>query len=383
MSCVQDGVVRGRPVNTQPVPGQNQLYRPATFQERGVVVPFTTPILAGVRVRRGGRDDCEWVVPNPSGGNGVYVVPSGGLRSLCHLTVHDSRLHQRVANLPALTPGAIRQAVLDVAAQGLAGRQAMEAAAAVTDRDREEVALTRYMLLGELAEQSAPKQFAFAGWRRERLPEAEKAAEQIAIRAAPLFQRSPEQVLGELVSLAAVFSGIGTAAQREPGRVLRLIGRLAGLREQLAFWMLEHCDDTHVELADTVAEAARQVIAAADPLLVAARAMTQDVAGLIRTWARAPARVGELASRPEWLLDGWEQICLLWQASDEPDQQWAVMAEMVQLVPVQPREIAEWGAGIGIPLRMNDSRISFNPQRRASVSLNLTARNERMRALVM
>jgi hypothetical protein len=361
-----------------------QPYRPATFQERGVAVPFTTPILAGVRVRHGQRNEIELVIPNPSGGHGVYIMSCGSLRSLCRLTVHDSRLNQRIAELPRVAPATVRQAVLDVAAQGLAGRPAMEAAIAAVEKDRQVRAVTHFLLLGALAGQVAPKEFGGTNWRSHPSPEIEQQARRSIAQAASKVGLSTARIFAAIEALAEEFSGIGVAGQPEPGRVLRQIGHLAALREQLADWMLEHCDDTHIELADTVAEAARQVIAAADPMLVAANGMTQDMVSLVHTWIRSPQRVRETASRAEWLLDGWEQICRMWQASEDPDQQWATMSEMVQLLPVQPREIADWSAA-GAPLAERPHQaMRFDAVRRTeTAALNLTARNERLRTFTV
>jgi hypothetical protein len=366
-------------------PRESQAYQPATFQERGVAVAFTTPMLAAVRVRHGQRGEIELVMPNPSGGQGVYILPCRGLRSVCQLTVHDNRLNQRIADLRTLSPAAVRQAVVDIAAQGLAGRPAMDAAIAAGEKDRQDRALTRYLLLGALAEKTAPKEFTVPDWRHKRSPELEGQAQKIATQAASKLRMAPEQLLKAIDALAELLSGIGMPGQPEPPRVLRLIGHLVALREQLATWMLEHGDDAQVELADAVAEAARLVIAVADPMLMTAQGMTQDVAALVQTWRHSPDRVAEVADRPEWLLDGWDQIWMLWQSCEGPDQQWAAIAEIIQLIPVLPREIAEWSAAMGTPsARATDHSVGFNAARRTDgAALNLTARNERLRAFAV
>src|SRR5690242_6107211 len=90
-------------------------YLPITFIERGVLVPFTTPILAGTRARPNERSGAELLVPNLSGGRGVYVLPWGSIHGLCRPTVHDRRLNQKVERLRTVTPGTIRQAAREVA----------------------------------------------------------------------------------------------------------------------------------------------------------------------------------------------------------------------------------------------------------------------------
>ena len=98
-----------------------QPYHPTTFLERGVAVPFTTPLLDGTRARPGARADVELIVPNLSGGRGVYILPWSGIREFCRPTVHDARLNQEIAGLRSVTPITIRRAARRVAAAGLAG----------------------------------------------------------------------------------------------------------------------------------------------------------------------------------------------------------------------------------------------------------------------
>jgi hypothetical protein len=82
---------------TQPVEKRQEFkttsgFLPTTFLERGVAVPFTTPILIGARARPGERKPLELIVPNPSGARGVYILPWDGISGLCKPTVHDRRL---------------------------------------------------------------------------------------------------------------------------------------------------------------------------------------------------------------------------------------------------------------------------------------------------
>jgi len=107
-------------------PAQDHL--PTTFLERGIAVPFTTPQLAGARVRPGEREGLELIVPNPSGGRGVYIVAWESMSAICRPTVHDCRLSAMVAGVRGVTPATIRQAARQAAAQGYAGRRAAVAA---------------------------------------------------------------------------------------------------------------------------------------------------------------------------------------------------------------------------------------------------------------
>src|SRR6516165_10382513 len=99
-------------------------YHPATFLERGVAIPFTTPLLYGTRARPSERHGTELIVPNPSGGRGVYVLSWGAVSQLCQPTLHDQIFNERIAGLVAVTPTAIRRVARDIAMEGLAGEAA-------------------------------------------------------------------------------------------------------------------------------------------------------------------------------------------------------------------------------------------------------------------
>ena len=67
-------------VNAQPANKlrdfDSRRYEPATFLDRGVTVPFTTPMLMGARARpREDREGLEVIIANPSGTSGVYILP--------------------------------------------------------------------------------------------------------------------------------------------------------------------------------------------------------------------------------------------------------------------------------------------------------------------
>lgn len=61
---------------------------PTMFTDRGVTVPFTTPLLASTRARRSDRQVLELIVPNPSGARGVYSPAAADITALGRSTVH-------------------------------------------------------------------------------------------------------------------------------------------------------------------------------------------------------------------------------------------------------------------------------------------------------
>ena len=92
-------------------------YRPATFLERGVALPLTTPVLLGARIRPAERAGAELILPNPAGSEGVYILPWPALHDFCAPSLHDRALWERVTALPVLTPATVREAARQVAAR--------------------------------------------------------------------------------------------------------------------------------------------------------------------------------------------------------------------------------------------------------------------------
>ena len=109
-------------------------------------VPFTSPSLAGARVRRTERAGLEVLLPNPSGGKGLYVAAWADVRAMVRPTVHDLRLMEQIATIRTITPTTIRHAAREIASEGLAGRAAGTAAIASLVADKESLALTTHQL---------------------------------------------------------------------------------------------------------------------------------------------------------------------------------------------------------------------------------------------
>jgi len=100
-----------------------KLFEPATFVERGVNLPFTTPILLGARARpQEDGSGLEVIIANPSGADGVYILPWASIPQICTPTLHDRRLWQLLRDQTSLTPRSVQDAAETVALEGLAGR---------------------------------------------------------------------------------------------------------------------------------------------------------------------------------------------------------------------------------------------------------------------
>lgn len=131
------------------------LSRPATVAERGVVAPFTAPLLFGVRLRAGGQAGLEVVFPNPSGREGWFVLPWKSAAEAFRPSLADRALMAALGEAQP-TPSALRAAARRAAAEGLAGRAARRAAQSpppdgATQRQRVETFLSEIGLAGRSA----------------------------------------------------------------------------------------------------------------------------------------------------------------------------------------------------------------------------------------
>lgn len=316
----------------------------ATFAERGVAVPFTTPGLVGARVRAG-KAGPELVFPNPSGARGTYVVPWAGIPDISQPTLHDLQLLAVLGGLDrgSITPAKVRAASHQVALSGAAGRQVR----------------TAVLTAGA------------AG-----LAQTDATGRHIAAALATAGEASPDEE--DVRRLAGPVAGLGFGPGADDAPVPRAIAALKALRDGLLAWGTVHSDDA--VLARLVAALAAEAIAAVEAALAAAR--HRDAAALVAAWRRDPDAVSALAARPGWVLDGWRLPGLIW--ADAAPGTPAALTEAAHLAPALPHESQAW-TGVpsdpalpGLLRRLLSGRIDGTA---APPAPDLVARNERLLAL--
>lgn len=369
------------PLSAGPVLPLVQAYHPTTFLERGVAVPFTTPALLGARARPVERGGLEIIVPNPAGGRGMYILPWTGVCQLCRPTVHDTLLNRRVAALRGVTPGSIRQAAREIAAEGLAGHDAVAAADAAAEGERQDLLVSNFLLLLALIHQVEPDSVSEG---EARTVELELRARRAVARIGPRIGRTPDDVAKALEELARAFAGIGAPNQRPPPRIIRLLAGIDALRSDMVAWGKAHTDDSAAQ-AEMIGTVAGLAIACAERTLADAHALTADMLELLRDWSAGPDALADRIARPEWLVDGWEQICLIWRAASGEAGRREALLEMALLVPVLPRETSDW---VGAKLDTDTiwrfrKTVRQNEDWRTGLTLARTARNEALRAMAI
>ncbi len=316
--------------------------RPATFAEAGVVAPFTTPAIAQARLRLDQRGRLEVVARNPTGSDGMYVVPLAGMGELFRLSIHDRAMVEKIEAAPSVSPLTIRRVALETAMEGLAGPDAEAAAAAALNREEEHALLTLLLLLERLlAEAGLPS----IDWKqidtgdnaaRERLKPYFKSLE-------PSLRMSSTELITAVDALSALVAPIGVARAPFKSVAAATLADVEALRDSVAVWARGERDDW-AAIAELVVDCAVLTIACAEKSLETATRLVQSVGGMLEAHAAAADSVAEVLTRPIWLLDGWRHLIALWAAvAEQPrEAQRDAMIELGELVPLVPLSADDW-----------------------------------------
>ncbi len=357
-------------------------YQPATFLERGVTVPFTTPFLLGARIRpTDTRAGLEVVITNPAGGRGYYIVPWGALPEICSPTLHDHRLWQRLSDPSAIAPSLVRETARAVAAEGLAGRAAATAVAKARSEDGAAGMRANFLLLLDLVRRTETRDEAAVPPQADTPANIEIRARRAVARFAPRLGVSVEIVAAWLESIAVAVAGIGVPGDSATSRMRGLARRLAAMAEEIALWIAHSADPREQHAAMLVVDAAKLTLHCAGAAFKDLDGLLSDTPAVLRAWREDSTDFSRRATRPDWLLDGWQVITELWRDAD-PGLRAGVLWEMAMLAPVMPREVEEW---LGIeedwdrPTRLRRV-VRANEDWRSGRMLDIVARNERLRA---
>jgi hypothetical protein len=360
-----------------------ETHHPATFLSRGVVAPFTTPRLTGSRVRVSLKGDIELVVPNPSGGRGVYILDWAGVRTLGHPTVHDSILFKRLASVDRLDPAGMRDAALDVARQGHAGKPAIAAATLHLNRDAAHRLQAHFLLMIGLIEMVRPTGLKL-GSLAQHAANVERRGSAILHQLAPLIGRSPAELADALAAMGTVFAPVGIAAQDKESRIARLLARMEDVHAALSDWLRADPGNDVGGLGHAVARAMQVATEYGQAVLASIRATAVDPLKLLKRWLTASDEVVAIAGRVDWVLDGWDWICSLWLVAANDESRRMALLEMAQLVPVLPGETSSWTDTPTPPqVLQQPCRVTSREDawRSGGTAFALIGRNETLRAM--
>ena len=300
----------------------------ATAPVAAAHIPFTAPQLAGARGRRQ-RNGIEFILPNPSGGRGTYVVSWAQAVGLAAPTLHDTVLAKRLQEMQSLTPAAVRNVARGVAVEGYAGREAAEAATrSQTKIEAQTLRLWATFLLALIQRSPIP------GPEQGRiLASLGNAGPGIVtdgfIAAAGRLGWEPPALSDALDQLSVTFLPIGAQ-----GRAHRLLGLMNALHPALLAEQAQHAQDAAPSpalLARTINGVSHWLGLATATLDEAARALA-DPAVLLARWRTDPAGALGAARQVEETLDGWDRICLLWLDADTLSARLRLVPEIGLLV---------------------------------------------------
>lgn len=303
----------------------------------GVQLPLLAPMLTGLRLRSGTTGP-EFILPNPSGGRGVYVTSWPVVTGFATPCLHDTLLVGRLSGRKRIGPEAVRDAARWVAREGHAGEAAADAAHDVEKSLR-------------IAELRLGGQLVMAMARRAGFNRTEDAARCLSrggfnLLAGRLGWHGPElaeAVRGVSAQHASVAIAGGPDATGSPagrdGTALPRTGsgrwgRLACLMQRFRTALAQEQSSGHGADGTTIG----RIIAAADQCLALAGRLLPEIDSLhvnpmplLEAWRDGQVDSAGWLQELEAAFDGWARVCLLWFDTDTPGQRQAVVAEMAIL----------------------------------------------------
>ncbi|MEA1677655.1 hypothetical protein [Nitrospirillum sp. BR 11163] len=309
---------------------------PGTFGERGISIPFTTPMLSQARMRPTRQGEPEFLLPSFNGGKGMYIMPWRSLPTVMTVTLHDRLLYDALLELKQYSPDTVRQAVLAVQATGVAGGDASLAAEKTLALDAGYQALTQFTLVIELlklARMDAGELLATGMTGSESRRLMRTALGQLGQRA----NLPAEEMVSRVETLATLVAPVGLPQCQQLGRLRMTVGELERTRASLQRWGATDFSEVS-QLADFVAETAKAALDMSRDRLARLDARCRDLGAIAGDFRTLRAAVAEDVTRLGWLMDGWPFLIRLWDSvSDSPlETQQSTMGELFRLAPLIP-----------------------------------------------
>lgn len=317
-------------------------FTPSTFAERGIAVPFTTPLLSQARLRLDRNEEFEFLLPNFTGGRGVYVMPWKSLPSVMTITLHDRLLFEDIGAEASHTPNTIRAAVLKVQSTGVAGPDAAAAAQKAIEEDAHYLVVTQFVLVTELLKlvgigaQDLMKPGMTAA-------QSVKLARQSLGKVAALVKIPPEELSTRVENLGNAMAPFGLPQSPQAGRLRTLVTRLESFEQSMSQWADTDLSDVAF-LARYTSEVAKHTLVMARERRSKLDALCAHPKQVIHDEPRFMAAINEHVGKISWLMDGWEFIMALWEhARKKPlETQQTTVSEISRLVPMIPKEETSW-----------------------------------------
>jgi hypothetical protein len=355
-------------------------YEPSTFLDRGVTVPFTTPMLMGARVRPNqDREGLEVIIANPSGASGVYILPWAAIPQICSPTLHDRRLWYLLRDATILSPRIVREAVETAALEGLAGREATQAVSeARAVREAREKRINFALLLNLIRHAEGPNT-ALPAPQLDDPRHLRLRSQRAVLQSAQQLSMTTAAVANALEELSQALNGFGLPNENEPAPSRELIHDLRRLVAEMGAWREEFPEAFGAATARMLQESLEQTMTCATQSVEEFDLMLGDTFAAIKAWRQDREELHQRLTRLDWLLDGWDLIIGIWDSTPKTERENAIM-EMALLAPIMPKEIAGW-FGLDVdwarPHRNHKIVRQFEDWR-SGRALDMIARNENL-----
>ena len=359
---------------------------PATFEERGAVVPFTTPALSLSRVRRDARQRMILLMPNFGGTEGAFVVPWNAVREVTTMSVHDRALHEEIEASEAVSPEQLRGCALRIGQTGLAGPMVAEASRLAIEAEKRKLAELHFLLIisllnsmGLATEELMALNPNSEAWRARAKVLLGQAGQRIGIDVNDIYTR--------VAALARVLVPVGLSAGRQEGRLRGVLNGFADFRDTITEWSESEKSEL-APFANFVGFIADDTLRSADRLFRQLDAGVRDMVSVVRDWNTHAKAVVGLTGKLCWLLDGWDFIFVFWdQVQNDPIEiQREAVGRIVRVLPLIPRNEAE-GPQDELEQRqqqLQGRQLQSNADwRRARADLDLVTRIEAAKAKVV
>lgn len=313
-------------------------FAPATFEERGVTVPFTTPLLSQARLRRDQNDRFEFLLPNFTAGKGIYVLPWKGLPSVMTLTLHDRLLFEEIEQLETHSPEQIRSCALSVQATGVCGPDAATRAGELRDQDAQYLVLTQFILVTELLKlvNISAADLLRPGMTAD---DSKRVARQALAKVAAMVDIPPDDMTVRVDQMGESVAPVGLPQAPKAGRLRALADRLNAFAQSA-----QHFADTDPSeaamLGSYVATVANHTLTLARQRIGRLDAVCRDAKQIVNDAPKLNREIQEYVARISWLLDGWEFLIAMWESvKDEPSaSKQTMITDISRLLPMIPKE---------------------------------------------
>lgn len=346
---------------------------PATFEQRGIYIPFTTPVLAYARLRRPRGGSLEVLIPGLAGGSETYVIPYKVLNEVINLTVHDRALHEELVHLREVSTTNVRQIAHSVAKTGLGGPTLSRRARQEEQADQTQPAEILLSLIRMAIEQLAPNHPGVKDLTERSIaePDGMKLARDALGGYAQSIGERGDKLYVRLERWALVVTPVGSANGSVVGFLYALLETLESLAQELGQWMLLEPPET-AEMAQRSVTAIRAACDLAKTHTAELSRLASNIAEPLRDFESTEKSLQHHVRRTGLVLDGWQRVIDAWNAARAGDRfhQRDTLESFAQYMPVMPKEALGESTELWETLRQSQTRWSSTSQHRIDSDLD-------------